>query len=142
MFPNLEKKPLNDSVTCRESQGEQLAEGTQNMLGLLCRLTCCRKIYFGCCYPSLWSSKKLFAVSVARFLSSSEWAGTCLEEGPPVAKKRPFFRTAHGITWVDPYHWLSDRNDPAVRKHLENENRYADAVMADTLHLQQQLQEE
>jgi oligopeptidase B len=56
----------------------------------------------------------------------------------------------HGITRVDDYAWLRAANwqavmrdpaqlDPAIRAHLEAENAYAEAFMADTKELQAQL---
>ncbi|MCO5612415.1 hypothetical protein L7F22_066682 [Adiantum nelumboides] len=61
---------------------------------------------------------------------------------PPVAKKKAYIRCIHGLTWDDPYHWMSNARDPRVRKHLELENLYADSVLASTLALQSQLREE
>src|SRR6185295_6241476 len=56
----------------------------------------------------------------------------------------------HGITRMDDYAWLRAANwqavmrdpaqlDPAIRAHLEAENAYAEAFMADTKELQAQL---
>src|SRR5262245_9893101 len=56
----------------------------------------------------------------------------------------------HGIVLADEFAWLKDPNwqrvmrdprllDPAIRKHLENENRYADDVLASTAPLQEAL---
>jgi oligopeptidase B len=47
--------------------------------------------------------------------------------------------TRHGETLTDPYHWLRERDDPAVRAHLEAENAYAEAVLAPTRPLQEAL---
>ncbi|MEX0868201.1 MAG: S9 family peptidase [Nitriliruptoraceae bacterium] len=50
---------------------------------------------------------------------------------PPAAPKRPRTMTrADGTTFDDPWYWLRDRDDPAVREHLDAENAYADAVLA------------
>lgn len=49
---------------------------------------------------------------------------------PPVAEARPHLITAHGDTLVDPYHWLRDRDDPAVLSYLAAENAWTDAAMA------------
>jgi oligopeptidase B len=65
----------------------------------------------------------------------------------PVAEKRPVPDTRHGITRTDDYAWLRADNwqevfkdtsvlDPAIRAHLEAENAYQDAAMADTKDLQ------
>jgi oligopeptidase B len=56
----------------------------------------------------------------------------------------------HGVTLTDEFAWLRDQNwqqvvrdphllDPAIRKHLENENAYADAVLASSVPLQETL---
>jgi oligopeptidase B len=69
---------------------------------------------------------------------------------PPRAERRPVSSTWHGTTLVDDYAWLRADNwqevmrapetlDPAIRTHLEAENAYTDAVMADTKNLQEQL---
>ena len=69
---------------------------------------------------------------------------------PPIAPKRPFKRTFHGIELVDDYAWLKDEKwqqvlrDPAgldadIRAYLESENRYADAVLGPTETLQKTL---
>ncbi len=47
----------------------------------------------------------------------------------PLAEPRPLTVETHGITREDPYAWLRDREDPAVRAYLEAENAYADAHM-------------
>lgn len=60
----------------------------------------------------------------------------------PVPPKRPFAKEAHGVKWCDPYHWMSDPSDRALLEHLQNENKYADEVMADTLQLQRELMKE
>ena len=68
----------------------------------------------------------------------------------PVAEKRPFQDTRHGVTRTDDYAWLKDDNwqamfkdpallDPAIRTHLEAENAYMKAAMADTADLQKTL---
>ncbi|GAB2242105.1 hypothetical protein Droror1_Dr00018880 [Drosera rotundifolia] len=51
---------------------------------------------------------------------------------PPIPKKVPFNVTAHGITLSDPYHWMSNINDPDFIDDLEKENLYAQDFMADT----------
>ncbi|MBW9064139.1 S9 family peptidase [Rhizobium herbae] len=68
----------------------------------------------------------------------------------PVAPKKPVTDTRHGITRTDDYAWLRADNwqamfkdpsilDPEIRKHLEAENAYMKAAMADTEALQKQL---
>lgn len=46
---------------------------------------------------------------------------------PPRAATREHVREHHGDRVVDPYEWLRDGEDPAVRAYLEAENAYADA---------------
>jgi oligopeptidase B len=49
---------------------------------------------------------------------------------------------AHGDTRADDWYWLADRDNPEVLDYLRGENDYADAILAPTLPLQQQLFEE
>jgi oligopeptidase B len=49
---------------------------------------------------------------------------------PPNAPRRPHVLSMHGDDRVDDWYWLRDRNDPAVRAHLEAENAYAEALLA------------
>ena len=58
---------------------------------------------------------------------------------PPVAQREPTVLETHGDRRVDDYHWLRDRDDPAVVAYLEAENAYADAVMAPTRDLQERI---
>ncbi len=62
---------------------------------------------------------------------------------PPLTEKRPLDDTRHGITRTDEFGWLRADNwqevfkdpstlDPAIRNHLEAENAYQSAMMADT----------
>ena len=62
-----------------------------------------------------------------------------LTSPPPIAPRRPSTHTAHGDIRPDDWQWLANRDDPAVTEYLEEENRYAEAVMAPTLELQDQL---
>ena len=68
----------------------------------------------------------------------------------PVAQKRTITDTRHGVTRHDDYAWMRDDNwqamfkdpsilDPAIRTHLEAENFYQQAAMADTEELQKTL---
>lgn len=77
-------------------------------------------------------------------ISSSLFSTLCRghpssQASPPVPKKVPFTVSVHGRTWQDPYRWMSNTNDPDLSDHLNQENSYADAFMADTHHLQQTL---
>ncbi len=69
---------------------------------------------------------------------------------PPVAARRPAFAVRHGVELVDEYAWLRAANwqdvmrdpgalDADIRSYLEAENAFADAAMADTRVLQDQL---
>lgn len=69
---------------------------------------------------------------------------------PPAAAKKPFTDTRHGITRTDDYAWLRADNwqamfkdpsilAPEIRSHLEAENTYMNAAMADTKELQKVL---
>jgi oligopeptidase B len=71
-------------------------------------------------------------------------------EKPPVAPRRPFRRTLHGVALQDDYAWLKDANwqqvlrDPAlldadIRSYLEAENRYTASILAPTEALQKTL---
>ncbi len=60
----------------------------------------------------------------------------------PKAVAKPVSFTLHGDTRVDEYAWLQDRNDRDVLNYVEAENRYADATMAQTSGLQEQLNKE
>ncbi|MCI5073550.1 S9 family peptidase [Oricola sp.] len=75
------------------------------------------------------------------------------QQTAPLADKRPVSDTRHGITRTDDYAWLRADNwqevfkdtsvlDADIRAHLEAENAYQDALMADTKDLQKVLFEE
>ncbi|MBS0269037.1 MAG: S9 family peptidase, partial [Proteobacteria bacterium] len=66
---------------------------------------------------------------------------------PPVAERLPAVVTHHGVTLHDDYAWLRAENwqevmrkpdvlAPAIRSHLEAENAYTKATLADTEELQ------
>lgn len=61
---------------------------------------------------------------------------------PPLARQVPHADTTLGDVRHDPYHWLRDRNDPEVIRHLEAENAYTQAVLAPTAALQESLFQE
>jgi oligopeptidase B len=77
-------------------------------------------------------------------------SGKLLRARGPRAARRPSVSTHHGIERVDDYAWLRADNwqavmrdpstlDPEIRAHLEAENAYTKAVMADTEALQERL---
>jgi oligopeptidase B len=49
---------------------------------------------------------------------------------PPQAREFPVKHKHHGIVREDPWHWLRERDNPAVLAHLQEENAYTDTVMA------------
>jgi oligopeptidase B len=61
---------------------------------------------------------------------------------PPVAIRVPKTTTIHGDTLVDDYFWMRERENPEVRRYLEDENRYTDAVMRPTEAFQEALYKE
>jgi oligopeptidase B len=80
--------------------------------------------------------------------SGSGGAGTPFPA--PAAEARPVETTWHGVILTDEFAWLKDPDwrrvmrdpsllDPKVREHLEDENAYADRVLASTLPLQETL---
>ncbi|SEC08126.1 oligopeptidase B [Paramicrobacterium humi] len=60
----------------------------------------------------------------------------------PHAAQRPFTREHHGDTFSDPYAWLSEQEDPAVRDYLEAENAYTREQTAHLAGLRRRLFEE
>jgi oligopeptidase B len=60
----------------------------------------------------------------------------------PVAPKRPHELNQHGLTRVDEYYWMRDRDDPAVLEYLTAENAYLDEVLQHTKPLQERLFQE
>lgn len=61
---------------------------------------------------------------------------------PPIAAVRPHTLPAHGITRIDNYFWMRERDNPEVIAYLNGENAYTDAVMQDTKPLQETLFQE
>ncbi|XP_024988576.1 uncharacterized protein LOC112523280 [Cynara cardunculus var. scolymus] len=59
-------------------------------------------------------------------------------QSPPVAKKVPFEVSIHGVSWQDPYHWMSNTHHPDFINYLRHENSYSESFMADT-HNQQNI---
>jgi oligopeptidase B len=77
-------------------------------------------------------------------------AGYCIQPTPPVTLKRPKRIVQLGRVRIDNYAWLKATNwkevwknpaalSPAIRAHLEEENAYAEKVLAPTLPLQHKL---
>ena len=61
---------------------------------------------------------------------------------PPEARIAPQVTVEHGITRVDPYPWMRDRNNPEVIDHLHAENTYAKDMTAHLQPLRDQLYDE
>lgn len=60
----------------------------------------------------------------------------------PRPERRPVELTNHGVTRVDEYYWLRERENPEVIAHLEAENAWTEQWMAGTEELQATLFEE
>ncbi len=61
---------------------------------------------------------------------------------PPIAETRPHTHREHGVERSDPWYWLREREDPAVRAYLEAENAYTEAAMAHLAPLRKALYDE
>src|SRR5512142_554384 len=68
---------------------------------------------------------------------------------PPAAERRPRVSSVHDVTLTDDYAWLKDANwqqvlrEPSalaadIRRHLEAENSYTEAILAGAQDLQKQ----
>ncbi|KAA0284655.1 MAG: S9 family peptidase [Chloroflexi bacterium] len=57
----------------------------------------------------------------------------------PSAPKRRHEMTQHGVTRIDDYYWMRDRNDPETMKYLRAESDYLEEVMGHTKPLQERL---
>lgn len=55
---------------------------------------------------------------------------------PPKAPKKPQKFSFHGVTWEDPYSWMSNLSDKVAMRHMdvymEAEEKYTEAVMSDS----------
>jgi oligopeptidase B len=60
----------------------------------------------------------------------------------PDAEQRPYSHTEHGVERPDPYHWMRDREDPALIPYLEAENAYTEAQTAHLADLRKSLFDE
>jgi oligopeptidase B len=83
----------------------------------------------------------MFAIQIA-LPAGQEPVDSSRGAKPPVAKIDPKTTTLHGDTLVDNYHWLRDKGNPEVIKHLEAENAYTTARMKHTEGLQETLYKE
>ena len=82
----------------------------------------------------------LFTLLTGAFLMTSIPAAEAQEAPRP--ERRPVELTDHGVTRVDEYYWMRDREDPAVVAHLEAENAWTEFRMAGTEELQATLYDE
>jgi oligopeptidase B len=64
------------------------------------------------------------------------------QASPPVAARKPHKTEIHGMTLVDDYFWLREKDNPDVTKYLEAENAYTDEVMKGKKALQETLYKE
>ncbi len=82
--------------------------------------------------------KRLFLAAGIALLSTALFAQSA--PTPPVAAQKPY--TVKGpVDRNDPYYWLRDdtRKNPEMLAYLNAENAYADAMLAPTKPLQEQL---
>ncbi|XP_042479375.1 protease 2 isoform X2 [Macadamia integrifolia] len=65
---------------------------------------------------------------------------------PPKPPQKPVSFTIHDETWEDPYSWMSNLSDKVAMRHMdvcmEQEEKYTEAVMADSERIQRKLQSE
>lgn len=83
-----------------------------------------------------------FLFAAALLMTTSSSSALALDATPPdVAKKAHEVKAPFGATRNDDYYWLRDdeRKDPEMLAYLAAENAYADAVLAPTRPLQEQL---
>lgn len=89
----------------------------------------------------LFKMKKLIPYTLGTLLMTAACTSNEKKQDmqPPVAKAIPHELTIHGDTRIDPYYWLKERENPEVIAYLEAENAYAEASLAHTKGLQEQL---
>lgn len=89
-------------------------------------------------------SRILFFLTLTVLLMTFGCSQNKTEESimPPKAEKIPKELTIHGDTRIDPYYWLSQRDNPKVIEYLKAENAYKEAVMKHTEKLQDKLYNE
>src|SRR5690349_8074867 len=61
---------------------------------------------------------------------------------PPMTEKKTKTTNIHGVTLVDDYFWLREKNNPEVMSHLKAEDTYTEMVMKPTKPLQEKLYNE
>jgi oligopeptidase B len=65
--------------------------------------------------------------------------GTDSPPQPPVAARKPVEQLLYGDLRIDDYAWLREKENPAVIRHLQAENAYADATLKPTETFQESL---
>ncbi len=84
-----------------------------------------------------------FAPGVSVALVAPEASpSTAAKVAPPVAEKKPRTEERFGVTLVDNYFWLREKESQKVIDHLNSENGYTKSVMAHTEGLQEKLYKE
>jgi prolyl oligopeptidase len=60
------------------------------------------------------------------------WSASSGANGPraPLTEIRPVIDRIHDVDFVDPYRWLEQQEAPEVRRWIDAQNAYADAVLA------------
>ena len=84
--------------------------------------------------------KVLLSLLLAACASAQKPSAPPLE--PPVAKRVPHPLVLHGETLQDDWYWLREKGSPAVEEYLRAEAAWADAYLAPTLPLQEQIYKE
>ena len=84
---------------------------------------------------------RIYASALVAFAAASS-SVSGQTAAPPIAKKIARVDTVAGHVQTDNYFWLRDRADSDVIRYLEAENRYTEAMMADTKGLQDSLYSE
>jgi len=67
---------------------------------------------------------------------------TVAAPAPPIAARSEHRQVWHGREFVDPYFWLREKENPAVRAYLEAENAYTEALTAELAPLSEALYQE
>ena len=62
-----------------------------------------------------------------------------MAQDPPVARRLPVERTAHGEVVVDAYAWMRNRESEDVLSHLRVENEYTERALAHLADLRETL---
>src|ERR671939_146579 len=88
----------------------------------------------------------LYLLAAAMLLSPFSFAAFAQNKlvtpQPPMAKKNPKKTEINGVTLVDNYFWLREKNNPEVTAYLEAENAFTEAVMKPTEAMQAALYKE